>query len=364
MSFIRLKWHCRYFRIIPFVRSSAPISPQPASHDNQYRNESIAALPLNVYTPSSPSVSCGTIHSSLIKIMASDSFRKIELSDEMVRIMDKYGPIYHFPSIGDIPPPINVPFIGINYCTPHYRNVRRMSKITVIGCVLSGRGKVRVNAQTSRVQQGDVFIMRSGCFHEVISEATQEEPWIFIWYNVHSQWALNVLEAYRLLSTVVVSNVSLESLFRQGIEWAESKTIEEMQGELQHLFMQIVIRLSEIQRSRGELLSLVVRQIKLHLDNQLLKPFHTEQLVNEMGLSAKHLNRVFKKEMGTTIYNYVLTKKMESAKLMLIDTTLTVNEISEQLGYSDAHYFSNLFKQKNGMRPSVFRSQFSDQEHH
>ncbi|WP_239625709.1 AraC family transcriptional regulator [Paenibacillus sp. H1-7] len=278
--------------------------------------------------------------------------------------MDKYGPIYHFPTIGEIPPPISVPFIGINYCTPQYRNVRRISTITVIGCVLSGRGKIRVNSQTSRVQQGDVFLMRSGSFHEVISEATPEEPWVFIWYNVHSQWALNVLEAYRLLSTIVVPDADMEPLFRQGIDWAESKTIEEMQGALQQLFMQIVIRLSEIQRNRGDLLPLLVRQIKLHLDNQMLQPFHTEQLVKEMGLSAKHLNRVFKKEMGTTIYNYVLTKKVESAKLMLIETHLTVNEISEQLGYSDPHYFSNLFKQKIGMRPTAFRSKFSEQEHH
>ncbi|MCS7461352.1 AraC family transcriptional regulator [Paenibacillus doosanensis] len=278
----------------------------------------------------------------------------------MVRIMDKYGPIYHIPSIGEISPPISVPFIGINYCTPAYRNVRKVAQITVIGCVLSGRGKVRVNEQTSRVQQGDVFLMRSGCFHEVISEATPEEPWVFIWYNVHSLWALNVLEAYRLLSTVVVPNASMEPLFRQGIEWSESKTIEEMQGAMQLLFMQIVIRLSEIQSSRGELLSMLVRQIKLHLDNQILQPFHTEQLVKELGMSAKHLNRVFKKELGTTIYHYVLTKKMESAKLMLIETNLTVNEISEQLGYSDAHYFSNLFKQKNGVRPTAFRSRFSE----
>lgn len=294
-------------------------------------------------------------------LLACGCCRKSNFQNEMVRIMDKYGPIYHFPTIGD-PPPISVPFIGMNYCTPYYRNVRRMAQITVIGYVLSGCGKIRVNSQASRVQPGDVFLMRSGCYHEVISEATPEEPWVFIWYNVHSHWALNVLEAYRLLSTIVVPNASMESLFRQGMEWADTHTIEEMQGLLQQLFMQIVIRLSEIQRARGDLLSLLVRQIKLHLDNQLLQPFQTEQLVKEMGMSAKHLNRAFKKEMGTTIYNYVLTKKMESAKLMLIETNLTVNEISERLGYADAHYFSNLFKLKNGLRPTAFRSQFGAQE--
>nr|WP_197081085.1 AraC family transcriptional regulator [Paenibacillus sp. VKM B-2647] len=275
--------------------------------------------------------------------------------------MDKYGPIYHFPSIGD-PPPLSIPFIGINYCTPHYRNVRSPSKITVIGCVLSGHGRVRVNTDSRRVNPGDVFVLRSGCDHEVISEAEPDEPWTYIWYNIHSHWALNVLEAYRLLTTVVVPDASVEHLFRQGIEWAESKTLEEMQGDLQLLFMQIVIRLSDIQRKRGELLSSLVQQIKLRLDNQLLQPFHTEQLVKETGISAKQLNRMFKKEMGTTIYNYVLTKKMESAKLMLIDTPLTVNEISEQLGYSDAHYFSNLFNKKTGMRPTAFRSHFAEQD--
>lgn len=274
--------------------------------------------------------------------------------------MDKYGPVYHFPLIGETRPPISVPFIGINYCSPQYRNVRKLAKITVIGCVLSGCGRIQVNTQSTRVKQGDVFVMRSGCYHEVKSEADEAEPWVFVWYNIHSLWALQVLEAYRLLSTIVVPDASVEHFFKRGIELAESKTIEEMQEKLQLLFMQIIIRLSDLQRKRGELLSLPVRQIKQYLDNQLLQPFHSEQLVKEMGLSAKHLNRLFKKEMGTTIYNYVLTRKMESAKLMLLDTHLSISEISEQLGYSDAHYFSNLFIKKNGMRPSAFRSRFGD----
>ncbi|UVI33240.1 AraC family transcriptional regulator [Paenibacillus spongiae] len=276
---------------------------------------------------------------------------------DKVSIMDKYGPIYHFPKV-DADHPINIPFIGINHCLPTYRNERISAQLTVLAYVLAGQGNVRVDNSSYQPKQGDVFILRSGSYHEVTADPAQAEPWTYIWYNIEGSWALKVLEAYRLLSTVVVSDATVGHHFKQGIEWAETKTIEDMSSELQIIFMQIVVQLSQIMRKRQELLSLPVQKIKVYIDNQVLKPFYMEQLAAELGCSSKQLNRNFKKEMGTTIYSYLLDKKIESAKMMLMETSLTIDQIADRLGYSDAHYFSNLFQTKTGVRPSVFRKTF------
>ncbi|MDF2959548.1 MAG: Helix-turn-helix domain [Paenibacillus sp.] len=45
--------------------------------------------------------------------------------------------------------------------------------------------------------------------------------------------------------------------------------------------------------------------------------------------------RLFKKEMGSTVYHYVLTKKINAAKMLLHDTSMTVSEIAYQVGYAD-----------------------------
>ena len=72
-------------------------------------------------------------------------------------------------------------------------------------------------------------------------------------------------------------------------------------------------------------------------------------------MSESQTIRLFKKNFGTTPYTYVLNKKINFAKKLLIDTNLSVKEISTKLCFSDEYYFSNIFKEKVGCSPSQYR---------
>jgi AraC-like DNA-binding protein len=58
---------------------------------------------------------------------------------------------------------------------------------------------------------------------------------------------------------------------------------------------------------------------------------------------------------GITPYTYVLNKKIEFAKKLFVDTSLTVKEVATKLCFSDAYYFPNVFKEKVGCAPSQYR---------
>ncbi|WP_282936124.1 AraC family transcriptional regulator [Paenibacillus sp. RC67] len=270
----------------------------------------------------------------------------------------KHGPIYHLPPLGE-PPPLSVQFLGINYCDTDYSNIRKLAKITVMGFILTGQGIVKVDSHTHTARQGDVFILPAGCYHEVNADPNHPEQWSYIWLNISGNWILKMLEAYQLLPHVVTSQCGAGPLFEEAIESAIHKSVEEMQNELQIILMRIIVTLSETLRKRGEALSSAVQAIKQFLDNSILQPFDSNQLATQVGISTRQMNRLFNREVGTTIYNYVITKKMESAKLMLLDTQLTISDIGYRLGYMDPHYFSNLFQSKTGVRPSAFRKLFS-----
>jgi len=270
----------------------------------------------------------------------------------------KHGPIYHLPPLGD-PPPLSVQFLGINYCDTDYRNIRKLAQITVVGFVLSGQGSVKVNSHSYLARQGDVFILPAGCYHEVASDPKHHEQWSYIWLNISGNWVLKMLEAYQLLPHVVIPHSGTGVFFEEAIESAKFKSVEEMQSEQQVILMRIIVTLSEALRKRGEALSSTVQAIKQFLDNSILQPFDSNQLASHMGISTRQMNRLFNREVGTTIYNYVITKKIESAKLMLLDTQLSISDIGYRLGYVDPHYFSNLFQSKTGVRPSAFRKLFS-----
>ena len=58
---------------------------------------------------------------------------------------------------------------------------------------------------------------------------------------------------------------------------------------------------------------------------------------------------------GVTPYRYLLSRRLETARLLLRGTALPVREIAFRLCFSDEHYFSSLFRRKTGQTPSAYR---------
>ncbi|MGL5259996.1 MAG: PocR ligand-binding domain-containing protein [Lachnospiraceae bacterium] len=73
------------------------------------------------------------------------------------------------------------------------------------------------------------------------------------------------------------------------------------------------------------------------------------------NISKSYFSRIFHKTTGTNYTTYIATKKIEWAKDLLRTTTLSIFEISEQLGFSDPGYFIKVFKKQEGITPAIFR---------
>ena len=97
--------------------------------------------------------------------------------------------------------------------------------------------------------------------------------------------------------------------------------------------------------------------MKMLLDGNVHRLVSNAELAAQIFRSADYCVKLFKKEFGTTPYDYQLTQKMSLAKQMLRQTAIPIAELASALGYSDAHYFSGLFKQKCGMSPRAYRKQ-------
>ena len=59
--------------------------------------------------------------------------------------------------------------------------------------------------------------------------------------------------------------------------------------------------------------------------------------------------------MGINLVDYLTQPKIEQAKTKLLNSSDQIQEISEQLGYANAYYFTNVFKKNTGMTPSKYR---------
>ncbi|OUS01041.1 AraC family transcriptional regulator [Flavobacteriales bacterium 33_180_T64] len=92
--------------------------------------------------------------------------------------------------------------------------------------------------------------------------------------------------------------------------------------------------------------------IKLHLHSNLT----LEELAKLCHLSLSSFKREFKKEFNDSPTNYIISKKLEKAKELLLMTDLSISEIAYEVGFNDPQYFTRIFKKRGGISPSSFRN--------
>ncbi len=80
-------------------------------------------------------------------------------------------------------------------------------------------------------------------------------------------------------------------------------------------------------------------------------------LANFANVSKYHLTREFKKYLGTTPIQYLITTRILNAKFMLIHTPMPISAIAEESGFSDINNFNRLFLKNVGMTPRQYRKQ-------
>lgn len=82
-------------------------------------------------------------------------------------------------------------------------------------------------------------------------------------------------------------------------------------------------------------------------------------LASHTGLSAGHLSRLFKKETGVSVSDYIRAKKIEKAENLLKFCDYSLIEITNYLSFSSQSHFIQLFKKFTGMTPKKYRDLYS-----
>ena len=80
-----------------------------------------------------------------------------------------------------------------------------------------------------------------------------------------------------------------------------------------------------------------------------------EDIAEKAELSDSYLSKLFHKETGVSITDYIITKRVDAAKNLLIFTEYTTSEISNFLNFSSESHFIATFKKHTGLTPKKFR---------
>ena len=78
------------------------------------------------------------------------------------------------------------------------------------------------------------------------------------------------------------------------------------------------------------------------------------------GYHPFYVSRILKERKGMTLRQYIIAYRIKAAKRLLQFSAKTVNEIAEELGFTDASYFTKVFKGEVGETPKEYRSRFKE----
>lgn len=93
------------------------------------------------------------------------------------------------------------------------------------------------------------------------------------------------------------------------------------------------------------------------LEEQFHEPWSVTDYATAVGISAPHLTRICREELGASPNDLVRQRRMLESKRLLEYTALNVSEIAHRCGYRDAAFFSRSFKKSFGLSPKLYRKQ-------
>lgn len=127
-------------------------------------------------------------------------------------------------------------------------------------------------------------------------------------------------------------------------------------GELEYWAMSMLDRLQEeMNMELSESRHSLVAQVQLFVQEHLSEDVSLQAIADDVHMHPTHVSKVFKRETGENISEYLLRLRLEKAVFLLKDSRYKVYEVANHLGYKNPTYFIKVFKEHFGVTPQEFR---------
>jgi two-component system response regulator YesN len=189
----------------------------------------------------------------------------------------------------------------------------------------------------------------AGLFKEIKKLHSPKEIQYAIEYLI-----IHVHKEYFEYSKRNLFNDDLDDLLR-SIK-AESN-INRLENQVKQVLMQVHLKQKTYQEDPA--LS-PINKAKNWINQNLSEKITIQDISDLVYMNPTYFCQYFKKQTGITVLDYITDLRLETAKKLLEQEELKVNEIAQRIGYQDTKYFSRLFKQKWGSLPSEFRKKYKN----
>ena len=208
-----------------------------------------------------------------------------------------------------------------------------------------------------------------------------ENEWLYAIGIANKERAIEILQQINSLDSAIFSQDSVQSkkyslaadctlftrvLIQKGISYTDAfaisdatiKTIDEITTleQLQNFEYEMVnLFCSTIQNHKKEIYSTPVRSIIEYIEAHLSSRLTLALLSNHVFMHPGYVCTLFKKETGLSVMTYILKRRVEESKHLLLNTRESITDISNYYQFCNEAYYIRVFRKHTGTTPSRFR---------
>lgn len=235
----------------------------------------------------------------------------------------------------------------------NYAIERSGSPTNVLGCVLSGSLYIKFGERLWALHSENSFVLPHDTCYRMYSD--MKAPAEMLWLNLRGELISDIID--RLFDGgEAVARCALEDKIN-----AVAKLIGDKADRAADIFEVIFSALMQIYSHRYEAPDAAVPPARLgeQFDEYICKnvqnPFSVSAMAEYFNMSTDALGRTFRSELGMTPYRYYQSIRLDIARSMLANTSLTLEDIASRLNYTDRNYFTLCFRRATGISPVKYR---------
>ncbi len=243
---------------------------------------------------------------------------------------------------------------------PYFTERQNLNSFLLV-YTISGNGRLLYEEKEYILGKGTVFLLN--CMNHHYYESSKDEPWEILWIHFNG---FNASVFYEELTKYGFGLINLndtfmlESTLRRIISLHKRKDVHR---ELitNHLIVSLLTELVLLSMPKDYFsynIPEYINLIKNKINREYINPIRLDDLALEFNISKFHMSKEFKKYTGITINEYLIDRRISHAKELLKYSELAVSEIAYHCGINNVSHFINLFKEREGVTPNVFRREW------
>lgn len=217
------------------------------------------------------------------------------------------------------------------------------------------------NKQTCIIDEGKMVLLVPGMWHSYTP--LEKSGWNEYWIGFKGSIIQNIADKGLLANRPPVFSIGLNEgivdLYRKALEIATQKrtNFQNVLGGIVLHMLGLMFYQDKNQKPNDLDLKNKIDKAKIIMRESVYQNICPEDIAKKLNISYSGFRRAFKEHTGTSPLRHILDLKLDEAKLLLINSSQSVKQISYTLNFESPDYFNVFFKKRTGQTPNEYREE-------